>query len=37
MRAAARDLLALVYEGFTEGFATRDLKEAKALRTELSG
>jgi predicted ATPase len=27
----ARDLLALVYGWFTEGFDTRDLKEAKAL------
>jgi predicted ATPase len=30
-RAAARDLLAPVYGWFTEGFATPDLKEAKAL------
>jgi predicted ATPase len=27
----ARELLAQVYEWFTEGFDTRDLKEAKAL------
>jgi predicted ATPase len=27
----ARELLAPVYEWFTEGFETRDLKEAKAL------
>jgi predicted ATPase len=32
----ARDLLAPVYEWFTEGFATPDLKEAKALLDELS-
>jgi predicted ATPase len=31
----ARDLLAPVYEWFTEGFDTRDLKEAKALLDEL--
>ena len=30
-REAARDLLAPVYGWFTEGFDTRDLKEAKAL------
>jgi predicted ATPase len=29
--AYARDLLALVYDWFTEGFDTPDLKEAKAL------
>jgi DNA-binding winged helix-turn-helix (wHTH) protein/predicted ATPase len=33
-RAAARDLIAPVYTWFTEGFATRDLKEAKALLDE---
>jgi predicted ATPase len=33
--AAARDLLAPVYSWFTEGFATRDLKEAKVLLDEL--
>jgi len=31
----ARDLLAPVYEWFTEGFDTRDLKEAKQLLDEL--
>ncbi len=31
----ARDLLAPVYGWFTEGFATKDLKEAKALLDEL--
>jgi len=33
----ARDLLAPVYGWFTEGFATQDLKEAKALLDELGG
>ena len=33
----ARELLAPVYEWFTEGFDTRDLKEAKALLDELAG
>ena len=33
--AEARDLLAPVYGWFTEGFATPDLKEAKALLEEL--
>ena len=32
----ARELLAPVYEWFTEGFDTRDLKEAKALLNELA-
>jgi predicted ATPase len=32
----ARDLLAPVYGWFTEGFDTRDLKEAKALLEQLS-
>jgi predicted ATPase len=32
----ARELLAPVYEWFTEGFDTRDLKEAKALLAELA-
>src|SRR4029077_18006338 len=32
----ARDLLAPVYGWFTEGFDTRDLKEAKALLRELA-
>jgi len=35
-RADARDLLAPVYGWFTEGFNTRDLKEAKALLDELT-
>jgi predicted ATPase len=34
-RAEARALLGPVYEWFTEGFDTRDLKEAKALLDEL--
>jgi tetratricopeptide (TPR) repeat protein len=34
-RIEARDLLAPVYGWFTEGFDTRDLKEAKALLGEL--
>jgi predicted ATPase len=34
-RAEARDLLAPVYGWFTEGFETRDLKDAKALLEEL--
>jgi predicted ATPase len=34
-REEARDLLAPVYGWFTEGFDTRDLKEAKALLEEL--
>ena len=33
--AEARDLLAPVYGWFTEGFATPDLKEAKALLDQL--
>jgi len=36
-RAEARDLLASVYEWFTEGFDTRDLQDAKALLKELGG
>ena len=32
----ARELLAPVYGWFTEGFNTRDLKEAKALLDELA-
>jgi predicted ATPase len=32
----ARELLAPVYGWFTEGFDTRDLKEAKALLEQLS-
>jgi predicted ATPase len=34
-REEARDLLAPVYGWFTEGFGTRDLKEAKGLLDEL--
>ena len=34
-RDEARQLLAPIYGGFTEGFDTRDLKEAKALLGEL--
>ena len=34
-RDDARELLAPVYGWFTEGFDTRDLKEAKALLDEL--
>ena len=34
-RREARDLLAPVYGGFTEGFDTPDLREAKALLDEL--
>jgi predicted ATPase len=33
----ARELLAPIYGWFTEGFDTRDLKEAKALLKELAG
>jgi predicted ATPase len=36
-REEARELLAPVYGWFTEGFDTRDLKEAKALLDELAG
>jgi len=35
-RNEARELLAPVYGWFTEGFDTRDLKEAKALLDELA-
>jgi predicted ATPase len=35
-RDEARELLAPVYGWFTEGFDTRDLKEAKALLDELN-
>jgi len=35
-RDEARELLAPVYGWFTEGFGTRDLKEAKALLAELA-
>jgi class 3 adenylate cyclase/predicted ATPase len=34
---AARDLLAPIYDGFTEGFGTSDLQNAKTLLTELQG
>jgi predicted ATPase len=34
--AEARELLASVYNWFTEGFATADLKDAKSLLAELS-
>ena len=34
-QAEARDLLAPVYDWFTEGFDTLDLKDAKALLEEL--
>ena len=33
-RPKARELLAPVYDWFTEGFDTRDLKEAKSLLDE---
>jgi len=35
-RSEAHDVLASVYSWFTEGFDTRDLKDAKALLDELS-
>jgi len=35
-RDEARELLAPVYGWFTEGFDTLDLREAKALRDELT-
>jgi predicted ATPase len=35
-RHEARELLAPVYGWFTEGFDTRDLREAKALVDELA-
>jgi len=35
-RKKARELLAPVYGWFTEGFDTRDLKDANALLDELS-
>jgi predicted ATPase len=35
-RTEARDLVAPVYGWFTEGFETLDLKEAKALLSELT-
>jgi predicted ATPase len=36
-RAEARELLAPIYGWFTEGFDTRDLKEAKELLDDLVG
>jgi len=36
-RGDARDLLAPIYDWFTEGFDTPDLKEAKVLLDELTG
>ena len=35
-KAAARQMLADVYNWFTEGFDTKDLQEAKALLEELA-
>ena len=35
-RTEARDLLSPIYGWFTEGFDTRDLKEAKALLVDLA-
>ena len=35
-RDEARELLAPIYGWFTEGFDTRDLKEARALLEELA-
>jgi predicted ATPase len=35
-RQKAHDLLAPVYDWFTEGFGTLDLKQAKALLDELA-
>ena len=35
-RCSKRELLAPIYGWFTEGFDTRDLKEAKALLGELA-
>ena len=34
--AEARQMLQEIYDWFTEGFDTKDLKEAKALLEELS-
>jgi predicted ATPase len=36
-QAAARELLAPIYDWFTEGFDTADLQEAKALLEVLAG
>jgi predicted ATPase len=35
-RSEARDLVSSIYGWFTEGFDTRDLKEAKALLVDLA-
>ncbi len=35
-KAEARDLLQPVYDWFTEGFDTQDLKDARALLEELA-
>jgi predicted ATPase len=35
-RAQAQDLVAPIYDWFTEGFETQDLKDAKTLLDELS-
>ena len=35
-RAEARDLLAPIYDWFTEGFDTQDLKDAKTLLEQLA-
>jgi predicted ATPase len=35
-RVEARELLAPIYDWFTEGFDTADMKEAKALLEELA-
>jgi len=35
-QAEARQLLAEIYDWYTEGFDTRDLQEAKALSEELA-
>jgi len=36
LRADARDLLTPIYGWFTEGFDTKDLKEANTLLSELA-
>jgi hypothetical protein len=36
-RDEARTMLAMIYNWFTEGFDTADLKDAKTLLNELSG
>jgi hypothetical protein len=36
-RQEGRVMLAEIYNWFTEGFDTADLKDAKALRDELNG